>query len=157
MEAAGFGFAQAKDTAQDAGTAPQEHGQAGPENVFAVKFWLHQVGQEGLNQHVNGAHPEGQAGSQHVDVVQDAFLGEENLVSFSSVNLWHPPLSDLLPSRAALSQETFLGSPTGRCLEARTCQPLEFLLFLNSYDEVTGHSFTLPSVEEFVRAILING
>lgn len=100
MEAAGFGFAQAKDTAQDAGTAPQEHGQAGPENVFAVKFWLHQVGQEGLNQHVNGAHPEGQAGSQHVDVVQDAFLGEENLVSFSSVNLWHPPLSDLLPSRA---------------------------------------------------------
>lgn len=99
----GFGAsAQTKDTAQDAGTAPQEHGQAGPEDVFAVKFWLHQVGQDGLNQHVNGPHPEGQAGSQHVDVVQDAFLQKENaacenLVSSSFVNLWHPPLSDLLP------------------------------------------------------------
>lgn len=87
--------ALAKDTAQDAGGAPQEHGQAGPEDVFAVKFWLHQVGQDGLNQHVNGPHPEGQAGSQHVDVVQDALLGKErtareNLVSFSSVTPWHP-------------------------------------------------------------------
>lgn len=109
VEAAGFWcHCQAKDTAQDAGTAPQEHGQASPEDVFAVKFWLHQVGQDCLEQHVNGAHPEGQAGSQHVDVVQDAFLAKqraacEKLIPFSSVNLWHPPPPSVTCSHPELS------------------------------------------------------
>lgn len=86
--------AQQKDTAHNAWTAPEQHGQADPKDVFAVDFWLHQVGQDSLNQHVNSPNSERQAGSKHVDVVQNTFLGKEIACTelweqFSLVNLWH--------------------------------------------------------------------
>jgi len=70
--------AQRKDTAHNARTAPEQHGQPDPKDVFAVNFWLHQVRQDSLNQHVNGPYSKRQAGSNHVYVVQNTFLGKES-------------------------------------------------------------------------------
>lgn len=63
-----------KDTAKCAYCTPDDQQQSDPEDLNAMNFGLHLIGEDGLDKHIQWAHPEGEHSSTDVCSEKGCFL-----------------------------------------------------------------------------------